>query len=86
MLRRAVLCAGLVLLASATPAGAAPENTHGPDGTTAPVFDYEQAIRERVYIPQPGIDQDGDGVNDFLSIRARVSERARWPRPSECWQ
>ena len=47
-------------LGLAAPAGAQ-GITLGPDGETAPVFDYAQATRERVFIPQPGIDQDGDG-------------------------
>jgi X-Pro dipeptidyl-peptidase len=34
------------------------------DGATAPVFDYTSAIRERVYIPVPGVDQDLDGHDD----------------------
>jgi len=37
------------------------------DGKTAPVFDYDQAIREHVYIPN-GQDADGDGVEDRTSI------------------
>ena len=37
------------------------------DGTTAPVFDYQQATRERVYIPN-GLDQDNDGVEDRTVI------------------
>jgi X-Pro dipeptidyl-peptidase len=44
-----------------------PSVTIGADGKTAPVFDYQQAIRERVYIPQPGIDQDRDGVDDKIA-------------------
>ena len=31
------------------------------NGKTAPAFDYTDAIRERVFIPQPGIDQDRNG-------------------------
>ena len=53
-------------LAGATPAAAAPPL--GPDGTTAPVRDYAQAVRERVVIPQPGIDQDANGVPDKITI------------------
>ena len=37
------------------------------DGKTAPVFDYDQAIRERVYIPN-GQDADLDGVEDRTAI------------------
>ena len=42
--------------------------TFGGDGQTAPVFDYNSSIRERVFIPQPGIDQDGDGVDDQIAL------------------
>lgn len=65
---RGVIGAVLALLALAAPARAA-DITIGPDGTTAPVFDYEQAVRERVYIPQsPTIDQDADGVPDRIAV------------------
>ena len=53
----------------------AAEVTIGADGKTAPVFDYTQAIRERVFIPQPGVDQDGNGKMDFVTadiIRPRT--------------
>ena len=32
------------------------------------MFDYAQAVRERVLIPQPGIDQDGDGADDVIAV------------------
>ncbi|MCS5720342.1 CocE/NonD family hydrolase [Herbiconiux sp. CPCC 205763] len=38
------------------------------DGETAPVFDYADAIRERVFIPVAGVDQDLDGVDDVTAI------------------
>jgi X-Pro dipeptidyl-peptidase len=41
--------------------------TIGADGKSAPVFDYTKAIRERVFIPQPGVDQDGNGKMDFVT-------------------
>ena len=53
------------------------------DGKTAPVFDYDQAIRERVYIPN-GQDADLDGVEDRTAIeimRPRTHGR-RCPRSS----
>jgi X-Pro dipeptidyl-peptidase len=56
-----------VLGASGTAQAADPAVTIGADGKTAPVFDYQQAVRERVYIPQPGIDQDRDGVDDKIA-------------------
>ncbi len=40
----------------------------GPDGETAPIYDYLAATRERVFIPQPGIDQDHNGVADRITI------------------
>ena len=38
------------------------------DGKTSPVFSYDTAIRERVFIPVPGVDQDLDGVVDRTAI------------------
>lgn len=45
-----------------------PQITVGGDGKTASVFDIAQATRQRVYIPQPGIDQDGDALPDRIAI------------------
>jgi X-Pro dipeptidyl-peptidase len=56
-----------VLGFTGTAGAAAPDVTVGADGKTAPVFDYTQAIRERVFIPQPGTDQDGNGEMDFVT-------------------
>src|SRR3954447_20213710 len=39
----------------------------GADGKTAANFNYKTAIRERVFIPQPGIDQDRNGQDDFIT-------------------
>jgi X-Pro dipeptidyl-peptidase len=65
------LALGAVALATVgiggTAQAAEPTITIGPDGRSAPVFDYQEAIRERVYIPQPGIDQDRDGVDDKIA-------------------
>jgi X-Pro dipeptidyl-peptidase len=67
--------AGLVVLlaiasaaAIAPSASAAPTITFDSDGKTAPVFDLNQATRERVFIPQGGIDQDGNGADDKVAI------------------
>jgi X-Pro dipeptidyl-peptidase len=38
------------------------------DGVTAPAFSYTDAIRERVYIPVAGVDQDQDGHDDTTVI------------------
>ena len=56
------------LLASSSPRPLPRSRSRSADGQTAPVFDYEQATRERVYIPQPGIDQDGDGADDWIAV------------------
>jgi X-Pro dipeptidyl-peptidase len=47
-------------------------------GKTSAVYDYTQAIRERVFIPQPGIDQDRNGVMDWITadiIRPNTTEK-----------
>lgn len=47
------------------------------DGVTAPVFGYDDAIRERVFIPVAGVDQDLDGTDDVTAIdiiRPRASD------------
>jgi X-Pro dipeptidyl-peptidase len=66
----AFACAALGLGGTAATARAAdgPQITIGADGETAPVFDYATAIRERVFIPVPGLDSDGNGVIDRVSI------------------
>jgi X-Pro dipeptidyl-peptidase len=53
--------------------GAAPAAAQGPaivveNGKTAPAFGYVDAIRERVFIPLPGVDQDFDGQADRTAI------------------
>ena len=45
-----------------------PTVTVGADGKTAPVFNYVEAIRERVWIPVAGADTDSDGVTDRVAI------------------
>jgi X-Pro dipeptidyl-peptidase len=64
-----LIAATLALLALAGPAQAAdPAITIGPDGTTAAAFSYTDAIRQRVFIPVPGVDQDRDGLDDRTAI------------------
>ena len=40
----------------------------GPDGLTAPSYSFQNATRERVYIPVTGVDQDADGQTDRVAI------------------
>ena len=51
-----------------TAKAADPVITVGADGKTAPVFSYQDAIRERVFIPVDGVDSDNDGITDRVSI------------------
>jgi X-Pro dipeptidyl-peptidase len=71
-MRRWILAAATVCaIAAATGAAQAadpPTIVIGADGETAPVFSYANAIRERVFIPVPGVDQDADGVTDEIAI------------------
>ncbi|MFG6477442.1 CocE/NonD family hydrolase [Microbacterium sp. P06] len=72
--RRALLATSAVLALAAgltvpTAASAAPDPTIPVvDGRTQPVFDYPGAVRERVFIPVAGVDQDLDGVTDVTAI------------------
>src|SRR5262245_54703562 len=65
------IAVGALALAVFGPSGSAwaadPAITIGSDGKSAAVFDYTQAVRERVFIPQPGVDQDGNGQMDFVT-------------------
>ena len=65
------LAAGVVAaaaLALAAPAAHAQAITLGADGTTAPAFSYQDATRERVFIPVDGVDQDNNGTIDRVAI------------------
>jgi X-Pro dipeptidyl-peptidase len=55
-------------LGSTARAADQPSIVTGADGETSPVFSYADAIRERVFIPVAGDDQDSDGVTDQVSI------------------
>ncbi len=66
MRKSTVALAALLSLVVAAPAAA--QQITVTDGKTQPVFDYAQAVRERVLIPQPGIDQDGDGADDRIAV------------------
>src|SRR4051812_25770905 len=63
---KGILLVGAMALAGLAPAAPAHAQTVV-DGKTAPVFDYDQAIRERVYIPN-GQDADMNGVEDRTAI------------------
>src|SRR5919112_6175400 len=61
---------GLTLAALALGSGGVAQAQTGPvleNGKTKAVYDYRAAIRERVFIPQPGIDQDGNGQMDWVT-------------------
>jgi X-Pro dipeptidyl-peptidase len=50
--------------------GSAAQAQTGPvleNGKTKAVYDYRAAVRERVFIPQPGVDQDGNGQMDWVT-------------------
>ena len=62
-------CAGALTLAALLLGGGVAQ-AQGPvleNGKTKAVYDYTTAIRERVFIPQPGIDQDGNGQDDCVT-------------------
>ena len=61
------LALGALCIAGAAPA-AAQTSPVIENGRTKPVFGYADAIRERVFIPVPGVDQDNDGVTDRTAI------------------
>jgi X-Pro dipeptidyl-peptidase len=67
------LATGVVALVSLAAAGPGVARAQGPvitvqDGKTQPVFSYQDAIRERVFIPVAGVDSDNDGVTDRVAI------------------
>jgi X-Pro dipeptidyl-peptidase len=64
-MRFAVALTAALLILTGTAQAAGPPL--GPDGETAPTYDYASAIRQRVLV-QTGVDQDGNGVNDKLAI------------------
>jgi X-Pro dipeptidyl-peptidase len=75
-----VLAAGAFLALAGT--AHAQGITIGADGKSAAVFDYTKAVRERVFIPQPGIDEDGNGKDDFVTadiIRPKTDAGVKVP-------
>ncbi|HEX6025745.1 MAG TPA: CocE/NonD family hydrolase, partial [Solirubrobacter sp.] len=69
MTRRAKGLTGALALAALLLGGGVAK-AQGPvleNGKTKAVYDYTQAVRERVFIPQPGIDQDNDGNDDYVT-------------------
>ena len=63
----AIVLALLTLTLGGTAHAQGPAIVVGADGKTAPDSDYDQAIRERVYIPT-GVDADRDGIEDRSAI------------------
>ncbi|GAA0816497.1 Xaa-Pro dipeptidyl-peptidase [Spirilliplanes yamanashiensis] len=62
-----------LVAAAAPPATAAPPKPEAPavvvrDGVTEPVFDYTQAVRERLWVTS-ATDSDGDGRGDRVEVR-----------------
>ncbi len=67
----AALSALAVIVVGPAPAGAftpTPPAVVVADGVTQPVFDYAQAIRERLTV-ETGVDSDGDGRRDRVEVR-----------------
>ena len=64
----AAVCAAATAGAGAARSATPPAIVVGADGETAPAFSYADAIRERVFIPVPGVDQDGNGTTDEVAV------------------
>src|ERR1044071_825319 len=67
---RGLAAGALALAALALGGGGVAQAQSGPvleGGKTKAVYDYKTAIRERVFIPQPGIDQDKNGQDDWVT-------------------
>ncbi len=67
---RALAAAAIALagLAVAGPAIAKADPPNVQNGETQPAYSYQDAIRERVFIPVAGVDSDNDGVTDRVAI------------------
>src|SRR6188768_1434123 len=68
-----------LLVVTANPASAVPKppGIVVQDGVTQPVFDYTQAIRERLSV-ETGVDSDHDGKRDRVEVRViRPAETER---------
>ena len=68
---RGTVAGALALAALAVSGGSVAQAQAGPvleNGRTKAVYDYRAAIRERVFIPQPGIDADRNGADDWITI------------------
>src|SRR3954451_11802615 len=67
---RGVAAGALALAALALGGGGVAQAQTGPvleNGKTKAVYSYKNAIRERVFIPQPGTDQDRNGQYDWVT-------------------
>src|ERR1044071_9701959 len=79
---RGLAAGALALAALALGGGGVAQAQSGPvleGGKTKAVYDYKTAVRERVFIPQPGIDTDRNGKDDWVTadiIRPAASSSA----------
>jgi X-Pro dipeptidyl-peptidase len=66
---RGLAAGALALAAMALGGGAAHAQTEPvlENGKTKAIYDYKQVVRQRVFIPQPGIDQDRNGQEDWIT-------------------
>src|SRR5215213_978170 len=67
---RGVAAGTLALAALALGGGGVAQAQTGPvleGGKTKAVYDYKTAVRQRVFIPQPGIDADRNGADDWVT-------------------
>ena len=65
------LAAGALTLTALALGGGVAQAQSGPaleDGKTKAVYNYATAVKERVFIPQPGIDADRNGAEDWVTI------------------
>ena len=68
---KGIAVGALTLAALALSGGAAQAQGPPPldaNGKTTAVYDYATAVKERVFIPQPGIDADRNGAEDWVTI------------------
>ena len=64
----AVALAFLGMGAATAHAADTPSYQLGADGESAPIYSYADAIRERVFVPVAGVDQNSDGITDRVAV------------------